>query len=139
MKVTRRDLPRDHRQDRRHLESYWNSTEFEYYSEEQKERLARALKAEKYFDANNAQVYTMDIAPYSYQQEILDKLEAERTVRGYHPQFGGGSHRHGQDGDLRIGLQALLQAGILESPAGCSLWRTGRRFCGRACTPSALF
>lgn len=32
---------------------------------------------------NNDEVYTMDIAPYSYQQEILDKLEAERTVRGY--------------------------------------------------------
>ena len=26
----------------------------------------------------------MDIAPYAYQQEILDKLEAERKVRGYH-------------------------------------------------------
>ena len=26
----------------------------------------------------------MDIQPYSYQQEILDKLEAERTVRGYY-------------------------------------------------------
>ena len=25
----------------------------------------------------------MDIAPYSYQQDILDKLDAERTVRGY--------------------------------------------------------
>ena len=25
----------------------------------------------------------MDIMPYSYQQEILDKLEAERKVRGY--------------------------------------------------------
>ena len=25
----------------------------------------------------------MDIRPYSYQQEILDKLEAERTVRGF--------------------------------------------------------
>ena len=25
----------------------------------------------------------MDINPYSYQQKILDKLEAERTVRGY--------------------------------------------------------
>ena len=25
----------------------------------------------------------MDITPYSYQQEILDKLEAERTVRRY--------------------------------------------------------
>ena len=26
----------------------------------------------------------MDIAPYSYQQEILDKLEADREVRGYY-------------------------------------------------------
>ena len=28
-------------------------------------------------------MYTMDIRPYPYQQEIPDKLEAERTVRGY--------------------------------------------------------
>ena len=83
VKVTRRDLPETIDKIAATFESYWNSTEFEYYSEEQKERLARALKAEKYFDAINAQVYTMDIAPYSYQQEILDKLEAERTVRGY--------------------------------------------------------
>ena len=41
------------------------------------------MKAEKYFDANNAEVYTMDIMPYAYQQEILDRLEAERTIRGY--------------------------------------------------------
>ena len=83
VKVTRRDLPETIDKIAATFESYWNSSEFEYYSEDQKERLARALKAEKYFDANNAEVYTMDIAPYSYQQEILDKLEAERTVRGY--------------------------------------------------------
>ena len=83
VKVTRRDLPETIDKIAATFESYWNSSEFEYYSENQKERLARALKAEKYFDANNAEVYTMDIAPYSYQQEILDKLEAERTVRGY--------------------------------------------------------
>ena len=83
VKVTRRDLPETIDKIAATFESYWNSTEFEYYSEDQKERLSRALKAEKYFDANNAEVYTMDIAPYSYQQEILDKLEAERTVRGY--------------------------------------------------------
>ena len=83
MKVTRRDLPETIDKIAATFESYWNSSEFEYYSEDQKERLARALKAEKYFDANNAEVYTMDIAPYSYQQEILDKLEAERAVRGY--------------------------------------------------------
>ena len=83
VKVTRRDLPGTIDKIAATFESYWNSSEFEYYSEDQKERLARALRAEKYFDANNAEVYTMDIAPYSYQQEILDKLEAERTVRGY--------------------------------------------------------
>ena len=84
VKVTRRDLPETIDKIAATFESYWNSTEFEYYSEDQKERLARALKAEKYFDTNNAEVYTMDITPYSYQQEILDKLEAERRVRGYH-------------------------------------------------------
>ncbi len=83
VKVTRRDMPETISKIAATFESYWNSNEFEYYSENQKERLARALKAEKYFDANNAEMYTMDIAPYSYQQEILDKLEAERTVRGY--------------------------------------------------------
>lgn len=83
VKVTRRELPETIDKIAATFESYWNSSEFEHYSEDQKERLARALRAEKYFDANNAEVYTMDIAPYSYQQEILDKLEAERTVRGY--------------------------------------------------------
>lgn len=83
VKVTKKDLPETIDKIAATFESYWNSNEFEYYNEEQKERLARALKAEKYFDSNNAEVYTMDIAPYSYQQEILDKLDAERKVRGY--------------------------------------------------------
>ncbi|TQI67882.1 DEAD/DEAH box helicase [Clostridium sp. KNHs216] len=83
VKVTKKDLPETIDKITATFESYWNSNEFEYYTENQKERLARALKAEKYFDANNADAYTLDIAPYSYQQEILDKLEAERTVRGY--------------------------------------------------------
>ena len=83
VKVTKKDLPETIDKIAATFESYWNSNEFEYYSEEQKERLARALNAEKYIGTNNAEVYTMDITPYSYQQEILDKLEAERTVRGY--------------------------------------------------------
>ena len=82
-KVTKRDLPETIVKVAATFEYYWNDREFEYYDEGQKERLARALKAEKYFDINNAEVYTMDITPYSYQQEILDKLEAERKVRGY--------------------------------------------------------
>ncbi len=84
VKITKKDLPETIDKIAATFESYWNSNEFEYYTEAQKERLARALQAEKYFDTNNAELYTMDIQPYSYQQEILDKLDAERTVRGYY-------------------------------------------------------
>ena len=83
VKVTKKDLPETIDKIEATFESYWNSNEFEYYNESQKERLARALKAEKYFDSNSPELYTMDVTPYSYQQEILDKLEAERTVRGH--------------------------------------------------------
>ena len=82
-KITKKDLPETVDKVAATFEFYWNDKEFEYYDEGQRERLARALQAEKYFDNNNAEIYTMDIQPYSYQQEILDKLEAERTVRGY--------------------------------------------------------
>ncbi len=82
VKVTKKDLPETIDKIAATFESYWNSKEFEYYSEEQQERLARALKAEKFFDANDANAYTMDVTPYSYQQEILDRLQAEREVRG---------------------------------------------------------
>ena len=83
VKVTKKDLPETIDKIEATFESYWNSGEFEYYDEGQQERLSRALKAEKYFDSNNAETYTVDVQPYSYQQEILDKLEAERAVRGY--------------------------------------------------------
>lgn len=83
VKVTKQDLPETIDKIAATFESYWNSREFEYYDEGQKERLVRALKAEKYIEGTD-QVYTMDIAPYSYQQEILDRLDAERKVRGYY-------------------------------------------------------
>ena len=83
VKVTKKDLTETIDKIAATFESYWNSNEFEYYEEGQRERLIRALKAEKYSEINNIDIYTLDILPYSYQQEILDKLEAERTVRGY--------------------------------------------------------
>lgn len=83
VKVTKKDLTETIDKIAATFESYWNSNEFEYYEEGQRERLIRALKAEKYSEINNIDIYTLDILPYSYQQEILDKLEAERTVQGY--------------------------------------------------------
>lgn len=83
VKVTRSDLPETIDKIEATFESYWNSNEFEPYFEGNKEDLARVLKAEKYFDSNDPERYTLDIQPYSYQREILDKLEAERKVRGH--------------------------------------------------------
>lgn len=82
-KVTKRDLPETIDKITATFEYYWHDHEFEYYEENQKERLTRALKAERYHDIPTKELYTMDIHPYAYQQEILDKLEAERTVQGY--------------------------------------------------------
>lgn len=82
VKVANKDLPETIDKIAATFDSYWSSPEFEYYNEGQKERLARALKAERYYESNNAETYLLDVQPYSYQQEILDKLEAERTVRG---------------------------------------------------------
>jgi superfamily II DNA or RNA helicase len=65
------------------FESYWNSTEFEVYSEVQKKRLEQALKAEKHTGGDSINPWVFDIRPYPYQQEILDRLDAERKVRGY--------------------------------------------------------
>ena len=81
IKVTKQDLPDTISKISATFESYWNSPDFEVYDEEQKERLEKALKAEKYFEGNPDQQYTFDITPYPYQQEILDKIKAEREVR----------------------------------------------------------
>lgn len=83
LKITQKDSPDTVKKIAATFESNWNSSEFEYYDEGQNERLARALKAERYHKNDNANQYTVDVIPYSYQQEILDKLEAEREIRGY--------------------------------------------------------
>lgn len=64
VKVANKDLPETIDKIAATFESYWNSNEFEYYDEGQRERLARALKSEKYFDSNNDELYTLDILPY---------------------------------------------------------------------------
>ncbi len=65
------------------FDTYWNDREFETYDESQKKRLIQALKNEKYVGEGEERKYVFDIRPYSYQQEILDKLKAEREVLGY--------------------------------------------------------
>lgn len=81
VKVTSRDLPQTIRKIAATFDAYWHSDEFECYHESDRERLANALKSEK--RKGNRFQFMFDVTPYPYQQEILDKLLAEREVRGF--------------------------------------------------------
>ena len=82
VKVTAKDLPTTIQKITATFDSYWNSSEFEFYKEDERERLLRALKAERMMGEGSSRSFVFDIHPYPYQQEILDKLHAEREVRG---------------------------------------------------------
>ncbi|MCY4672608.1 MAG: DUF3427 domain-containing protein [Bacteroidetes bacterium] len=60
--------------------SYWEDIEFETYdgSPESQEQLNEAVKDE----LRPGHIISLDVHPYPFQQEILDKLDVERTVHG---------------------------------------------------------
>ena len=80
VKVTAKDLPSTLRKIAATFDIYWHSDEFEFYTPDMRPRLVEALKAEHY-DREHPK-FLFDIRPYPYQQEILDRLLAEREVRG---------------------------------------------------------
>lgn len=83
VKITAKDLPETIRKVNATFESYWSSSDFEIYNETECRRLESALKAERgVSDISRSGVF-FDILPFPYQQEILDKLRAEREIRGY--------------------------------------------------------
>lgn len=83
LKITAHDQPDTIKKINATFDSYWNSSEFSEYSENDAEKLAEALSAEKYSFTDNDN-YSFDINPYPYQQEILDSLQAERKIRGHY-------------------------------------------------------
>lgn len=67
------------------FESYWNEDEFNSFNGEfegDKKRLRTSLKKESRTDSNDNTIFSLDIHPYYYQKEILEKLKAERTLYG---------------------------------------------------------
>jgi len=67
------------------FESYWNDSEFVLFNgdlEEDRIRLRKSLSKEASTSSGNDVVYTLDIDPYPYQKEILEKLKAERKLYG---------------------------------------------------------
>ena len=66
------------------FDSYWNTASFEVYEDGCKERLERALSTNGKANPTSEMQFVFDIRPYPYQQAILDRLQAEREVRGYY-------------------------------------------------------
>lgn len=65
------------------FETYQNTTEFSPYGEGSRERLAQALAHERGGDGKETDLMAfMDVFPYPYQEEILDKVLAERKLHG---------------------------------------------------------
>ncbi len=83
VKATQNDLKDTIEKVKATFESYWLDKEFVLYDSTQKPRLIQALKNEKYIGEGDERRFVFDIRPYSYQQEILDKLVAEREILGY--------------------------------------------------------
>lgn len=84
VKLTNQDQPNNIKKIEATFENYWCTNEFEPYSHDDKERLAKAIMAEKYTGPQEKREYIFDINPYPYQQEILDQLQVEREERGYY-------------------------------------------------------
>ena len=65
------------------FESYWNDSEFIAYkgTEDDIRRLKTSLNKEKIYEGKEEEFnFTFDIRPYSYQKEILEKLQVERKL-----------------------------------------------------------
>ncbi|MFO0665374.1 MAG: DUF3427 domain-containing protein [Polyangiaceae bacterium] len=84
VKACAADLPHVVEKFKGTFDGLWNDREFEPYdpeSEVDRERLRRALKAER-SNSTQSVVHLFDLRPFPYQREILDRLDAERTLHG---------------------------------------------------------
>ncbi|MHC1721032.1 MAG: DUF3427 domain-containing protein [Clostridiaceae bacterium] len=80
VKVTEKDLAETVKKINATFESYWNSDDFKLYTIEDHGKLIESLESERKGDIFEIN-YAFDIRPYPFQQEILDKLDAERKLR----------------------------------------------------------
>jgi len=80
VKITEKDLAETVKKINATFDSYWNSSDFALYLVGDRKKLIEALEYEKKGD-NLAISYIFDIKPFPFQQEILDKLDAERKLR----------------------------------------------------------
>ena len=64
------------------FETYWEDGEFEPYHEAERPRLKQALEEERSVESSGPEPFPFELRPWAFQQEILDRLDAERRVQG---------------------------------------------------------
>ncbi len=86
VKITSQDLPETMAKIFATIEQYQNDPEFELYDESQEKRLRSALLEERRGpDSPDKNIpYFYDLRPYTFQEQILQRLSAEREVRGHY-------------------------------------------------------
>jgi superfamily II DNA or RNA helicase len=83
IKITTREVGHIIEKFRKTFETYWQNPEFELFDKdriEDNEKLVNALKTGKFQKENYSNTTYFDIKPFPYQNEILEKLEVERTI-----------------------------------------------------------
>lgn len=83
IKITTREVSHIIDKFQKTFDSYWESTDFETFDDSiHSEKLMDSLKKGRMPGASFLNVSFFDIKPYPFQEEILEKLEVERTVHG---------------------------------------------------------
>ncbi|WDL99107.1 DUF3427 domain-containing protein [Alicyclobacillus sp. ALC3] len=83
VKVAAKDLPTTFQKITATFDGYWHDYGFQAYHADERATFVAALRAEQYKGAGSDTSFAFDIRPYQYQQEILDKLDAERRIHGH--------------------------------------------------------
>jgi len=119
------------------FETYWNDAEFEHYEAGDRERLDAALQRERGGSGDEPITY-FDLRPYAFQQEILDKIEAERDLQARDRHLivaaTGTEKTWSRHSTTNDGPRHILRT--TTAPACCSL-HTAKRFCDKALQDSA--
>lgn len=84
VKLTEKDAKPLIRKIQASFESYWNDPEFLEYTENDRAQFEEAVKKERRSAGDESTQYFFDITPFPFQKEILERLEAERTIHNHY-------------------------------------------------------
>jgi superfamily II DNA or RNA helicase len=84
LKVTTQEIPHVIDKFQKTFDTYWNDSEFETYEiATQQDKLRNAIQEAKGIQNGSTIATFFEISPFPFQQEILERLEAERTNGNY--------------------------------------------------------